>query len=126
MAKKKEQAKTWMLSSPSQRTAKAPLPERIKADLDAKAVKLVERLKARYVKPPPNDYQFNYITDVLDQVDRQHPLFRHDLCLPRPDSDLAVVRVKVCEDGASWRRSLLPVLHVAHGEVVQAVSEPGR
>ena len=64
MAKKKEQAKTWMLSSPSQRTAKAPLPERIKANLDAKAVKLVERLKARYVKPPPNDYQFNYITNV--------------------------------------------------------------
>ena len=64
MAKKKQPPKTWMLPSPSQRKPKAALPERIKADLDAKATKLVEKLKPKYVKPPPNYYQFNYITDV--------------------------------------------------------------
>ena len=59
MAKKK----TWMLPTPKK--AKASLPESIKADLEAKAKKLVKDvLKPRYVQPPPNDARFNYITDV--------------------------------------------------------------
>lgn len=62
MAKKKP-PKTWMLAPPKK--AKTPLPESIKADLDAKAKKLVESvLKPRYVTPPPEDARFNYITDV--------------------------------------------------------------
>jgi len=64
MAKKKKQAKTWMLPSPSQRTTKAALPERIKADVNAKVTKLVERLKPKYIKPPPKNPRFNYIIDV--------------------------------------------------------------
>ena len=64
MAKKKKQARTWMLPTPPKRTAKAPLSASIKADMDAKATKLVERLKPKYVKPPPKKPQFNYIIDV--------------------------------------------------------------
>jgi len=64
MAKKKKSPRTWMLPSPSQRTAKAALPERTKAEIDAKATKLIEKLKPKYVKPPPKKPQFNYITDV--------------------------------------------------------------
>ena len=64
MAKKKKQAKTWVLPSPTQRTAKAPLAEKIKADVDAKATKLVEKLKPKYVQPPPKEPRFNYIIDV--------------------------------------------------------------
>jgi hypothetical protein len=64
MAKKKKVAKTWMLPSPSQRTAKAALPEKIKADVDAKATKLVEKLRPKYVQPPPKEPRFNYIIDV--------------------------------------------------------------
>ncbi len=64
MAKKKKQARTWMLPSPSQKTAKAPLPERIKANVEAKAAKLVGKLKPKYVQPPPKDPRFNYIIDV--------------------------------------------------------------
>jgi hypothetical protein len=53
MAKKKP-PKTWMLPTPKK--AKAPLPESIKADLDAKATKLVKDvLKPRYVQPPPKN-----------------------------------------------------------------------
>jgi hypothetical protein len=64
MAKKKP-PKTWMLPSPTQRTAKAALPERIRAEVDAKAKKLVESvLKPKYVKPPPKKPRFNYIIDV--------------------------------------------------------------
>jgi len=64
MAKKKKQPRTWMLPSPSQRTAKAPLAEKIKAEIDAKATKLVEKLKPKYIKPPPKEPRFNYIIDV--------------------------------------------------------------
>jgi hypothetical protein len=62
MAKKKP-PRTWMLPTPKK--AKTPLPESIKADLDAKAEKLVEGvLKPRYVTPPPKKATFNYVTDV--------------------------------------------------------------
>ena len=64
MVKKKVPQKTWMLPTPTQRTAKAPLSASIKADVDAKAGKLVEKLKPKYVKPPPKKPQFNYIIDV--------------------------------------------------------------
>ena len=64
MAKKKKQAKTWMLPAPTQRTTKAPLPEQIKADVDAKAVKLVERLKPKYVQSLPEELPFHFISDV--------------------------------------------------------------
>ena len=62
MAKKKP-PRGWVLSTAKK--AKAPLPESIKADLDAKATKLVESvLKPRYVTPPPKKAMFNYVTDV--------------------------------------------------------------
>ena len=64
MAKKNKRPKTWMLPSPSQRTAKAPIPEKTKADIDSKATELVERLKPKYIKPPPKKPRFNYIIDV--------------------------------------------------------------
>ena len=65
MAKKKTKPpKTWMLPSPSQRKPKASLSVSIKADLNAKATKLVERLKPKYIKPPPKNPRFNYIIDV--------------------------------------------------------------
>ena len=65
MAKKKKPPKTWMLPSPSQRTPKAPLSASVKADLDARATKLVETvLKPKYIRPPPKKPRFNYITDV--------------------------------------------------------------
>jgi len=64
MAKKKKVARTWMLPSPSQSRPKAPLSAGIKADVDAKATKLVEKLKPKYVKPPPKKPRFNYIIDV--------------------------------------------------------------
>jgi len=64
MAKKKL-LKTWMVPSPRQKAPKAAVPERIKADLDARAKKLVKDvLKPKYVQPPPKRPQFNYITDV--------------------------------------------------------------
>jgi hypothetical protein len=54
-----------MLPGPTTRTAKAPLAATIKADVDTRAVKLVEAvLKPKYVQPPPQNDHFNYIIDV--------------------------------------------------------------
>jgi hypothetical protein len=64
MAKKRKPQKTWMLPTPTQRTAKAPLPASTKTDVDARAVKLVEKLESKYVKPPPKEPRFNYIIEV--------------------------------------------------------------
>ena len=64
MAKKKAPAGMWVPLSPTERVKAAPLPERIKAEADAKANKLVEVLKPKYVRPPPKKPQFNYIIDV--------------------------------------------------------------
>ncbi len=122
MAKKKTQVRRWMLPSPSQRTAKAPLAERIKADVDAKATKLVERLKPKYVQPPPKEPRFNYIIDVWTKWIGGTLYFGADLRLPRPQCDLALVRGQVRPHGTFGRRPLRPVLHAAYGEMVQVVS----
>ncbi len=63
MAKKTSLPKAWMLPS-TQRVPTTAIPITIKTDLDSKATKLVEKLKPKYVKPPPKKPQFNFITDV--------------------------------------------------------------
>ena len=85
MAKKKT-PRTWMLPTPTQRTAKAPIPQTIKADLDAKAGKLVERLKPNYVKPPPKRPRFNYIVDVWTKWIGSTLYFGLTYACPFPDA----------------------------------------
>jgi hypothetical protein len=52
---------TW---APS-KTLKPKVSEDIKAELDAKAKELIEKiLKPRYIKPSPKKPQFNYPTDI--------------------------------------------------------------
>ena len=60
---KKKPGRQWTWA-PSKRQ-KPTVPEKIKADLEAKAAKLVEEvLTPKYIKPPPNDLQFNYPIDI--------------------------------------------------------------
>lgn len=55
--------KTWMLSP--KKDPKPKLSEALKAEVSSKAKKLVEAvLKPKHVKPMPESYQFNYITDI--------------------------------------------------------------
>ena len=63
MAKKKKPQKTWMLPTPTQRTAKAPLSASTKTEVESKATKLVEKLKPKYVQPPPKKPRFNFQLD---------------------------------------------------------------
>jgi hypothetical protein len=61
MAKKPKKAWVYAPKKPS----KAKVPDDLKAELDAKATKLVENvLKPMHVKPPPEEAQFNYIIDL--------------------------------------------------------------
>ena len=64
MAKKKKQAGSSLLPTPSKGTAKVPIPASIKADVDAKATKVVGRLKPKYAKPPLKTPCFNYIVNA--------------------------------------------------------------
>jgi hypothetical protein len=65
MAKKTTQRRWMMAPSQKTKTPKSSLSESLKVDLDVKAKKLVQDvLKPRYVAPPAEDAQFNYITDV--------------------------------------------------------------
>ena len=122
--KKKTPPKTWMLPTPTQRTAKAAVPERIKADLDARATKLVESvLKPRYVKPPPKEERFNYITEVWTKWIGSTLYFGADLRLPWPHGDLSLVRDEIRPYGTQRRRQICALLHAAHRQVVQAGSQ---
>jgi hypothetical protein len=61
MAKKKP--KTWVYSPP--KPAKVAVPESVKAEVERKADELVETvLKPKYVKKPPKNPKFNYLTDI--------------------------------------------------------------
>jgi hypothetical protein len=60
---KKKPGRHWTWA-PSKRE-KPTVPEKIKADLEAKAAKLVEEvLMPKYIKPPPKDQRFNYPTTI--------------------------------------------------------------
>jgi hypothetical protein len=93
MAKKKT-PRTWMLPPPSQRTAKATIPQTIKADVDAKATELAERLKPKYVKPPPKQPRFNYIIDVWTKWIGSTLYFGTTYACPFPDAISPSFKVK--------------------------------
>ncbi len=47
------------------KTSTAPLPEALKMEVTTKANDLIERvLKPKYIQPPPENPQFNYIVDI--------------------------------------------------------------
>jgi hypothetical protein len=59
MAKPK---KRWIYSPP--KPAKPPVPDALKAEVEAKGQALIEELRAKIIKPPPEDLQFNYLIEV--------------------------------------------------------------
>lgn len=66
---KKKLGRQWTWA-PS-KSKKPTVPEEIKADLEAKAAKLVEEvLTPKYIKPPPKDYQFNYPIKIWTKWNR--------------------------------------------------------
>jgi len=62
MAKKKTQ-KSWVLVSP--KPSRPKIPDILKAEVEAKVADLIDNvLTARYVKPPPKDWPWNYLVGI--------------------------------------------------------------
>ena len=77
--------KAWQISPA--KTPKPPLPDSLKAEVEAKATALIENvLKPKYVLPPPKDGQFNYIIDIGAKWYRNYFYFTSTYACPGPNA----------------------------------------
>ena len=82
MAKRR---KAWMITPAKQ--PKSPLPDSLKAEVEAKATALIENvLKPQHVLPPPKDGQFNYIIDIGAKWYRHYFYFISTYACPGPNA----------------------------------------
>ena len=83
MAKKRN---AWQIS-PSKKKPTTPLPDSLKAEVQAKANALIEDvLKPKYVLSPPKDEQFNYIIDIGARWYRNSFYFYSTYACPGPNA----------------------------------------
>jgi hypothetical protein len=84
MAKKKPK-RMWVYS-PGKPTL-PPVPDDIRAEVEAKANQLVEAyLKPRFIEPPPKDRDWNYITDIFTKWHRNFFYFCSTYACPGPNA----------------------------------------
>ena len=77
--------KAWQIS-PS-KTPKPPLPDSLKAEVQAKADALIENvLKPKHVLPPPKDGRFNYLIDIGAKWYRNYFYFLSTYACPGPNA----------------------------------------
>jgi hypothetical protein len=77
--------KTWGYSPA--KPAKPKVPEILKRHVQATADRLVEEvLKPRYVQPPPDEPQFNYITDLSTKWHGSYFYFCSTYACPGPNA----------------------------------------
>src|SRR5438105_9188941 len=81
MAKPK---KRWIYSPP--KPAKPSVPDALKAEVEAAGQALGEELRAKIVKPPPEDLQFNYLIDVWCKWYRSYFYFGGTYASPGPNA----------------------------------------
>jgi hypothetical protein len=82
MAKRR---KAWMIR-PAKKP-KSPLPDSLKAEVEAKAAALIENvLKPKHVLPPPKDERFNYIIDIGAKWYRHYFYFFSTYACPGPNA----------------------------------------
>src|SRR4051795_1710515 len=66
---------------------KTPLPDSLKAEVEAKAADLIENvLKPKHVLPPPKDGQFNYLIDIGSKWYRHSFYFFSTYACPGPNA----------------------------------------
>ncbi len=88
MAKAK---KVWVYSPP--KPPKPKLPLELKAELELKASDLLPLLKARFIKPPPAGWQYNYLTDIWTKTYRHYFYFCGTYTCP-PDARVTEFEVQ--------------------------------
>lgn len=76
--------KVWVYAPP--KGAKPSLTDLLKNEVAAKAADLVAKvLKPKHVFPPPQDHQFNYISDIGTKWYRQYFYFYATYTCPGPN-----------------------------------------
>ena len=69
------------------KTSTSPLPDALKREVTTKANELIETvLKPRYIQPPPENPQFNYIVDVYGRWYHKAFYFCAKYCVPGPNA----------------------------------------
>jgi hypothetical protein len=82
MAKKQ---KRWIYSP--RKPVPPRIPEEIQEEVTKKANELIETfLKPKYLQPPPENPQFNYIIDIYGQWYRSYFYFCSRYCCPGPNA----------------------------------------
>lgn len=75
----------WVYSP--QKSSALKIPTSVKAEVQQKASQLVETvLKPQHIKPPPKDYDFNYIVDIYTKWYRRYFYFCAQYCSPGPNA----------------------------------------
>ena len=77
--------KAWMITPA--KSPKLPVPDSIKAELEAKATDLIENvLKPMHVHKPTGDERFNFITDIGTRWYRNYFYLVSTYACPGPDA----------------------------------------
>src|SRR5215207_305271 len=84
MAKKKPQRR-WTYAP--RKPTPPPVPEALKAEVQARADELIEtQLKPRFIEPPPEDRRWNYIIDIWARWHRSFFHFGSTYASPGPNA----------------------------------------
>jgi hypothetical protein len=84
MARKKPK-RTWVWAP--RKPTPSPVPDDLKADLEARARELIQSdLEPTYVKPPPKDKRWNYLTGISTKWHRSFFYLVGHYASPSPDA----------------------------------------
>ncbi len=84
MAKKQ---KVWVYSPPKQKRSQPKIPDTLKTEVTTKANEFIDSvLKPTYVKPPPENPQYNYMVDISSKWYHSSFYFYSTYCVPGPNA----------------------------------------
>ena len=81
---RKKQPKMWVYSPP--KSPKPKVPDPLKAEVTAKAEKLIQELKTEHVKKPQKDFKWNYIVDLYTKRFKNYFYFCAKYACPGPNT----------------------------------------
>ena len=84
MAKKRKTIWTWV-HSPA-KPPKPKLTDALKAQVEEAAAPILEKFRAEHIKPPPDDPQWNYITEIYGKWWRNCFYFCAQYACPGPNA----------------------------------------
>src|SRR5579864_7955914 len=77
----------WVYSPSKQKSSQPKIPDTLKTEVTTKANQFINSvLKPTYVKPPPENPQFNYIVDISSKWYHSSFYLFSKYCAPNPDA----------------------------------------